>query len=81
MDFEGKLLAKLLMDRGAQVVIQGGEECLKRLMKERCVQTLKEIRNILDDDTLEDPECFRRIERIVEVYEALGADAGSRHDF
>lgn len=50
-------------------------------MRERCCQALKEIRDVLDDGTLNDPDCFRRIEKIVEIYEALGAGGGSRHDF
>ena len=38
-------------------------------------------RSYVDDETLDDPSCFQRIERIVTVYEALGAGGGSRHDF
>ena len=30
---------------------------------------------------LEDSECFYRIEEIVCVFEDLGSDCGSRHDF
>ena len=35
---------------------------------------------LLDADT-QDAECFRRIEEIVKIYEAIGADGGARHDF
>ena len=35
----------------------------------------------LEDDSLEDSECFYRIEEIVCVFEGLGSDCGSRHDF
>ena len=80
MDFFMKILAKTLAEHGAAITISGGEE-MERLMRERCVQALREIREVLDDDTLDDPECFQRIERIVEIYEALGAGGGSRHDF
>ena len=44
-------------------------------------QTLREIKLILEDDQLDDPECFWRIERIVRVFEELGSTAGNRHDF
>lgn len=80
MEFFLKILEKTLAEHGAAVTISGGEE-MERLMRERCVQALREIREVLDDDTLDDPECFQRIERIVEIYEALGAGGGSRHDF
>lgn len=48
---------------------------------DRCYQALCRIRQILDDDSLEDPECFRRIEEIVNTLEKLGIDGGGRHDF
>ena len=53
---------------------------LKLLLKERSVRALGKIRRILDEDTA-DEDCFSRIEAIVKVYEAIGADGGARHDF
>ena len=53
---------------------------LKSLLKERSVRALGKIRRILDEDTA-DEDCFSRIEAIVKVYEAIGADGGARHDF
>lgn len=47
----------------------------------RCYQELCSIRNILSDERLDDAACFERIERILEVFEQLGSDGGSRHDF
>ena len=32
-------------------------------------------------DAVDDPAYFRKIEEIVSVYESLGLDGGSRHDF
>lgn len=46
-----------------------------------CYRALLQIREILADPSLSDPECFERIEKIVGVLEELGTDAGSRHDF
>ena len=63
----------------------GGQEAETKLalalMKETGFQALREIWETVKDDSLDDPTCFRRIERIVEVYEDLGAGAGTRHDF
>ncbi len=53
---------------------------IKTLLNERSVRALAEIRRILDKDT-PDETCFEKIERIVKVYEAIGADGGARHDF
>ena len=35
----------------------------------------------LPPGSLDDAECFQRIEEIVCAYEAIGSDGGSRHDF
>lgn len=51
------------------------------IVQDRCYQALCQIKAVLEDDTLEDSECFQRIERIVEVFEQLGSNGGSRHDF
>ena len=53
---------------------------IKTLLNERSVRALAEIRRILDEDT-PDEKCFRRIEEIVKIYEAIGAAGGARHDF
>ncbi|MBQ9263656.1 MAG: hypothetical protein IJ189_05530 [Clostridia bacterium] len=46
-----------------------------------CYQAMKKIQTIIRDDCLDDPECFRRMEDIVRVFEEMGSDGGSRHDF
>ena len=53
---------------------------IQTLLKERSVRALAEIRRILDEDT-PDETCFEKIERVIKVYEAIGADGGARHDF
>ena len=47
----------------------------------KCYHALKEIQTVLNDDSLDDPECFMRIEQIVEIFERLGSNGGTRHDF
>ena len=39
------------------------------------------IQHILKDDTLNDEECFYKIEKIVRIFENMGSDCGNRHDF
>lgn len=57
------------------------KEIAKELAQEAAFQALHDIYEILDDDTLEDASCFKRIEEIVTIYEKLGPGGGSRHDF
>ena len=47
----------------------------------KCYKVLKDIKDIIEDDGLEDAECFYRIEEIVKLFERLGSDGGSQHDF
>ena len=39
------------------------------IVRDRCYQALCQIKAVLEDDRLEDPVCFERIERIVEIFE------------
>ena len=47
----------------------------------RCMEILERIRMIIADESLDDPECFQKIEAIVCELERNGIDCGSRHDF
>ena len=58
-----------------------GWKMIRELAEERCFQALREIRNVLDDSGLTDPECFAEIEKIISVLEELGVGCGRRHDF
>jgi hypothetical protein len=66
-EFNEKEVAKLLPD-------------LTEMLNSKCYLALKEIKEILDDTTLNDEECFYKIEKIVCVFEAIGSNGGSRHD-
>lgn len=44
------------------------------------LELLSQIEAILDDDTMEDPECFRRIDEIVSAFWAKGIYT-PRHDW
>ena len=74
-DFSEKLRA---------AVKPGDEEkqsLLAELMDSSARRALEDIRKVLDDDRLDDPNCFWRIEEIVRIYESIGSNGGSRHDF
>lgn len=54
---------------------------LAELMDSAACRALEDIRTVLDDDRLDDQTCFWQIEKIVKIYEQIGSNAGSRHDF
>lgn len=55
-------------------------ERLAQEMESRALKALGDIRRVLNDDELDDPECFRRIEAIVNAMEGNGLYT-TRHDF
>jgi len=51
------------------------------IVEAECYQILQNIKAVLADDSLDDPECFLRIEKIVCLFEDAGSGGGGRHDF
>lgn len=49
-----------------------GEETLARGVDSEAVRILTEIKGVLDDPELDDPECFLRIDAIVDVFYRAG---------
>ena len=76
-----------ILQRMAADMISRGEVKLTlppdtvRYLENCCFEILGRIREILADDSLDDPECFQRIEKIVCELESIGVDCGTRHDF
>ena len=54
---------------------------LQRDFDNECYRALAKIREVIRDDTLEDEDCFMRIERIITIYGEMGSGGGTRHDF
>lgn len=55
-------------------------EALARKTDSEAFQALSEIHTILNDEDLDDPTCFRRIDAIVETLHRRGIST-TRHDF
>ena len=56
-------------------------DILSRLLDSECYRALKRIKDVIEDDTLEDADCFMKIEEIVCIFEKLGSHGKNRHDF
>ncbi len=52
-----------------------------KIVSDASYTALDQIRRIVRDETLDDKECFMRIEKIISVFEEIGSNAGTRHDF
>ena len=44
-------------------------------------RALQRIKEVLEDESLDDADCFWKIEAVVETLEQVGSDGGNRHDF
>lgn len=82
---EEAYMQKLMMERaiGTAVLeyVRGYEP--QRLLSEMnsdALRLLEQIREILEDDSLDDPECFQKIEAIVTAFQRYGLPV-ARHDF
>ena len=81
MKLSVEILAHLLSQENAQIVFPELKINAGEIVEMQCYQALCRIREIVRDDTLEDKECFERIERIICELEAIGSNGGMRHDF
>ncbi|MCI5679418.1 MAG: hypothetical protein MR278_05495 [Bacteroidales bacterium] len=75
------ILKEILMEEEVQVVFQNLKMSPSELVEMRCYMALRKIKKILEDDTLDDKECFAKIEEIVHIFEVMGSDCGTRHEF
>ena len=81
MELHAEILAHFLAQENAQVIFPQLQLNAKDIVEMQCYRTLLKIQEIVCDDTLDDSECFERIEEIIGVFEAIGSNGGSRHDF
>lgn len=65
---------------GREVLKYMGAERFSSIVHSDAVQVLDQIQSVLDDDSLDDPECFQKIEAIVTAFQRYGLPV-ARHDF
>ena len=61
----------------------------ERIIEKECYKALKAIKEIVQNEEIEDADCFFKIEKIVCLFEektvclfeSMGIDCGCRHDF
>ena len=81
MDDFKDILAQAISTEAVRGCLSSFETSVTELVELQCFQAIKDIRKILEDEGLEDMECFWKIEKIVCRLEALGLSCGDRHDF
>ena len=80
MDMYAEILSKALEKGEVDVKFPGGINT-KDIVEGRCYAALSQIRDIIDDLSLDDSECLQKIEEIMRTLESQGISIGGRHDF
>ena len=80
MELIRELFVSFLKSGALEIAISNNAD-FESFAERRCCKMLEEIRQIIREETLEDKECFERIEKIVRLLESNGIDCGDRHDF
>ncbi len=81
MELYREILAHYLSKQDAQIIFPDLQINADAIIQRQCYQALRKIRSIIQDESLEDAECFMRIEQIICALEDIGVNGESRHDF
>ncbi len=81
MELYQEILKAILLEEEIQITFPNLSIDPKELVESQCYQALKLIKAVLEDDTLDDDECFSQIEEFVCIFERMGVQIDARHDF
>ncbi len=76
-----EILTHALSQQRAEIVFPDLNMNATQNVELECYRALQQIKAIIEDDSLEDESCFRKIEEIVCIFEEIGSSGGGRHDF
>lgn len=81
MDLYKEIMIKLLECSNIQVTFSNMKVNSETVLELTCYQILKKVKAVIEDDSLNDKECFNKIEKIICILEKEGIPCGDRHDF
>lgn len=81
MELYKEMLTHALTQAEVQITFSGNPPDISAIVENTCYRALERIKAVIEDDSLEDKECFMKIEQIVCILEEIGSTGGNRHDF
>ncbi len=80
MDLYKEILTEIIVTHFNEIISTKRVD-FDKIVQLRCYETLCKIKEIIENESLADDECFLKIEEIVKAFEAIGSNGGNRHDF
>ena len=81
MELYKEILTHALSQQRAEIVFPDLRMDATQIVELECYRALQKIKAIIEDDSLDDESCFKKIEEIVCAFEEMGSSGGGRHDF
>ena len=81
MELYKEILAHALSQQSVEIVFPDLHMNATQIVELECYKALQKINAIIEDDSLDDESCFKKIEETVCIFEAIGSTGGGRHDF
>ncbi len=81
MELYAEILTNVLKGHKMEVIFPELQIDAAEIVESECYKALLKIKDIIYDDSLEDEECFLKIEEIICALESIGVFSGNRHDF
>ena len=81
MELYKEILAQILSQQNTEILFPDLHMDATQIVELASYKALQKIKAVIEDDSLEDESCFKKIEEIVRIFEELGSSGGNRHDF
>lgn len=81
MELYKEILLKALGEKEITIMLSGLTIKAAEIIEAESYKALQKIKAIIEDDNLDDEQCFMKIEAIICLLEDIGSDGGNRHDF
>lgn len=80
MELYKEIMVRVLEKHTANVMFPNLKIEAEKIVEQESYQALLKIKEIIEDERLNDEECFEKIEEIFRVLEFIGSNGGARHD-
>lgn len=81
MEMYKEILINILRQENIEVSFPNLKIEPEKILSLVCYRALERIKEIIQNDDLDDAECFGKIEEVIQTMECFEINSGNRHDF